>query len=87
MHQVKVSRCNADKLTEEVRKGGDALDLLLRKAKSTLRALDVELTGIEETKRAPVMLPPASLTEARAALVVDPGEGAAEAQRPEAVAS
>ena len=36
-------RDDADKLTEEVRKGGNALDLLLRKAKSTLKALDVEL--------------------------------------------
>ena len=50
-------RDDADKLTEEVRKGGNALDLLLRKAKSTLKALDVELTEAEEAKSAPVMLP------------------------------
>jgi hypothetical protein len=43
-------------LTEEVRKGGSALDLLLRKAKSRLKALDVELTETEEAKSAPVML-------------------------------
>jgi hypothetical protein len=61
-------RDDADKLTEEVRKSGNALDLLLRKAKSTLRALDVELTEAEEAKSAPVLLPAASLVQARGAL-------------------
>lgn len=61
-------RDDADKLTEEVRKGGNALDLLLRKAKSTLTALDVELTEAEEAKLAPVMLPAGSLMHARGAL-------------------
>lgn len=61
-------RDDADKLTEEVRKGGNALDLLLRKAKSTLKALDVELTEAEEAKSAPVMLPAGSLVQARAAV-------------------
>lgn len=61
-------RDDADKLTEEVRKGGNALDLLLRKAKSTLKALDVELTEAEEAKSAPVMLPAGSLVQARAAI-------------------
>lgn len=62
-------RDDADKLTEEVRKGGNALELLLRKAKSTLKALDVELTEAEEAKSAPVMLPAASLAQAREALL------------------
>jgi len=44
------------------------LDLLLRKAKSTLKALDVELTEAEEAKSAPVMLPAGSLVQARAAI-------------------
>ncbi len=61
-------RDDVDKLTEEVRKGGNALDLLLRKAKSTLKALDVELTEAEEAKSAPVMLPAGSLVQARAAI-------------------
>lgn len=61
-------RDDADKLTEEVRKGGNALDLLLRKAKSTLKALDVELTEAEEAKSTPVMLSASSLVQARAAL-------------------
>jgi hypothetical protein len=57
------------KLTEEVRKGGNALDLLLRKAKSTLKALDVEFAEAEDARSAPVMLPAASLVQAHAALV------------------
>jgi hypothetical protein len=61
-------RDDADKLGEEVRKGGNALDLLLRKAKSTLKALNVELTEAEDAKMAPVLLPAGSLVEARAAL-------------------
>jgi vacuolar-type H+-ATPase subunit I/STV1 len=61
-------RDDADKLAEEVRKGGNALDLLLRKAKSTMKALDVELTEAEEAKSAPVRLPAGSLIQARAAL-------------------
>lgn len=65
-------RNDADKLTEEVRKGGNAMDLLLRKAKSTLKALNVELTATHDAQVAPVELPAASLLTARAALV--PGE-------------
>lgn len=53
-----------------MRKGGNALDLLLRKAKSTLKALDVKLTEAEEAKSAPVLLPAVSLAHARAALAV-----------------
>jgi hypothetical protein len=69
-------RDDADKLAEEVRKGGNALDLLLRKAKSTMKALDVELAEAEEAKSAPVMLPAGSLVQARAALEEGaPGEG------------
>jgi len=59
---------DADKLGEEVRKGGNALDLLLRKAKATLKALHVELTEAEDAKTVPVALPVGSLVEARAAL-------------------
>jgi hypothetical protein len=62
-------RADAEKLGEEVRKGSDALGLLLRKAKSTLKALNVELTEVEEARSAPVMLPVASLTLARNSLV------------------
>jgi len=62
-------RDDADKLTEEVRKGANAFDLLLRKAKSTLTALDVELSEEAEAKSAPVMLPAGSLLQARASLL------------------
>jgi hypothetical protein len=65
-------RDKADKLTEEVRKGAKGFDLLLRKAKATLTALDVELTEAEEAKLAPVTLPAASLVQARAALGSSP---------------
>jgi hypothetical protein len=61
-------RADAEKLGDEVRKSSDALSLLLRKAKSTLKALNVELTEVEEARSAPVMLPAASLTLARNAL-------------------
>ena len=63
-------RDSADKLTEEARKGSNAFNLLLRKAKSTLTALDVELSEAEEAKLAPVMLPATSLVQARAGLLV-----------------
>ena len=58
-------RDDADKLSEEVRKRCNALDLRLRKAKSTLRALDVQATEAEEAKLAPLMLPAGSLVQAR----------------------
>jgi hypothetical protein len=71
-------RGDAEKLSEEVRKGTNALDLLLRKAKSTLKALNVELTDAEGAKSEPVMLPVGSLTLARDALVAAPPEASAE---------
>ncbi len=65
-------RDDADKLAEEVRKGSSAFDLLLRKAKSTLKALNVELTAAEDANAAPVMLPAGSLAQARAAFLEPP---------------
>ncbi|WP_438002346.1 hypothetical protein WMF26_24840 [Sorangium sp. So ce185] len=59
---------NAEQLGEEVRKGGDALGRLLRKAKATLTALNVELAEAEDAKRASVVLPAGSLEQVRAAL-------------------
>ncbi len=59
---------DAKKLGDEVDKGGKALGVLLKNAKSTLKALNVELTEAEEAKSEPVMLPVASLAEARTAL-------------------
>jgi hypothetical protein len=60
-------RNDAEKLGEEVRKGGDALGRLLSKAKATLKALNVELAEAEDAKKAPVILPPGSLLQAREA--------------------
>ncbi len=68
-------RDDADKLAEEVRKAGNGFDLLLRKAKATLKALDIELTETEEARSAPVMLPAASLVQARAGLQEGPPDG------------
>jgi hypothetical protein len=65
---VESIRGDAEKLGDEIRKGGDALGVLLRKAKTTLKALNVELTEAEDAKSAPVMLPAGSLAQARAAL-------------------
>jgi hypothetical protein len=54
---VESIRADAEKLGEEVRKGGNALDLLLRKAKTTLKALNVELAEAEDARSSPVLLP------------------------------
>src|SRR5947209_18129344 len=61
-------RSDAEKLGEEVRKGGDALGRLLRNAKATLKALNVELEHADDAKAAPVALPADSLARARGAL-------------------
>jgi len=61
-------RSKAEKLSDEARKGGDALGVLLKKAKATLKALSVELSEAEEAKAAPVLFAPDSLVGARAAL-------------------
>lgn len=61
-------RGDAEKLADEVRKGGDALGVLLRKAKATLKALDVEITETEDARTEPVVLPVGSLAQAKAAL-------------------
>jgi hypothetical protein len=72
---VESIRGDAEKLGEEVRKGTNAFDLLLRKAKSTLKALNVELTEAEDAKAASVMLPAASLAFARGGLLESSPEG------------
>ncbi len=47
-------RKNSDTIGEEIRKAENALDLLLRKAKSTLTALNVELTEEAEERVTPI---------------------------------
>jgi hypothetical protein len=72
---VESIRGDAEKLGEEVRKGTNAFDLLLRKAKATLKGLNVELAEAEGAKTAPVMLPSTSLRDARETLAKEEGEG------------
>lgn len=62
-------RGDAVKLGDELRKGGEAFDVLLRKTKATLTALNVELTDAEDAHQTAVMLPPGSLAKGRAALL------------------
>lgn len=66
-------RNDADDLGEELRKGGDKLNLLLRNAKETLKALNIELTEGEEERSSPVRLAVESLRDARG-LLAEPGE-------------
>lgn len=63
-----VIRRNADGISDEVRKAQKALDLLLRKAQSTLRALNVELSEEAAERSSPIALPANSLEHAVRAL-------------------
>jgi hypothetical protein len=59
---------NAERISEEIRKARRALDLLVSKAQSTLRALNVELHDEDAERASPIGLPSASLDHAVAAL-------------------
>jgi hypothetical protein len=61
-------RSSSDNIADEIRKSQKALDLLIRKAQSTLRALKVDLfdEGIE--RNSPIALPNSSLEQAVLAL-------------------
>jgi hypothetical protein len=61
-------RKNTDGIDDEVRKAQKALDLLLRKAQSTLRALNVEVSDEAAETASPVLLPKESLETAVLAL-------------------
>lgn len=61
-------RKNVDGISEEIRKAQKALDLLLRRARSTLRALNVELTDEATEATSPLHLPNGSLEAAVLAL-------------------
>jgi len=61
-------RKNVDDISEEVRKAQKALDLLLRKAQSTLLALKVELHDEDVERSSPITLPASSLENASLAL-------------------
>lgn len=61
-------RKNVDGISEEIRKGQKAFDLLLRKAQSTLEALNVELHDEAAERGTPIGLPANSLNCASLAL-------------------
>jgi hypothetical protein len=61
-------RKHVDGISDEVRKAQKALDLLLRKAQSTLRALSVELYDERAERASPIMLGSGSLQQAVLAL-------------------
>jgi hypothetical protein len=48
---------SADNISEEIRKAHKALDLMLRNAKSTLRAMNIELTEEAAERASPIRLP------------------------------
>lgn len=57
-------RRSSDSIGDEVRKGKKQLDLLLRKARQTLTALNVQLVEEGEERGSPISLPDGSLAEA-----------------------
>jgi hypothetical protein len=61
-------RKNSDGIADEIRKAQRQLDLLLRKAKSTLTALNVELHDETIERSTPIILPSESYTAATTAL-------------------
>lgn len=60
-------RKDAEDLGDELRKGGDKLNLLLRNAKDTLKALNVELEERAGEHSAPILLSTGSRAESRLA--------------------
>ena len=64
-------RKNSDAIGEEIRKAENALDLLLRKAKCTLTALNVELSEESEERTSPITFAKGSLDASREAIVED----------------
>jgi hypothetical protein len=68
-------RRNVDGISEEIRKAQKALDLLVRKAQSTLRALNVEMSDEGAERQSPITLPAESLD--RAVQNLPSGEAAA----------
>ncbi len=64
----------SEELLEEVRKGEKGLKLLLKDAKATLKALDVELSCVDEERAEPLLLDAGELGEARAALAENAAE-------------
>jgi hypothetical protein len=74
-------RKNSDGIADEIRKAQRQLDLLLRKAKSTLIALNIELHEEDIERLSPIALHPSSYAAATAAIGTPPRRG--ESDRPE----
>jgi hypothetical protein len=66
-------RKNSDGIADEIRKAQRQLDLLLRKAKSTLTALNIELHDESLERSSPISLPFDSYIAATSALSDLPG--------------
>ena len=64
-------RKNSDAIADEIRKGQRQLGILLRKAKSTLTALNVELHEEGAERSTPITLPVDSLEHAVSALAAN----------------
>jgi hypothetical protein len=64
-------RRNSDSISDEIRRGEDKLDLLLRKANDVLIALNVEIRDEEAERKSPVSVPYGSLERASALLRID----------------
>lgn len=64
-------RRNSDSISEEIRRGEDKLDLLLRKAKEVLKALNVEVQDEAEERRSPILPAKGSLERASSLLRAD----------------
>jgi hypothetical protein len=65
-------RKNSDDIADELRKAQRHLEILLRKAKSTLAALNVELHEEQVERSTPIALPSESFAVAAGALTVLP---------------
>jgi hypothetical protein len=64
-------RRNSDSISDEIRRGEDKLDLLLRKAGNVLKALNVEIQDEEEERKSPISVSHGSLERASSMLRVD----------------
>jgi hypothetical protein len=65
---VEAIQKKAEDLADELRKGTKGLGVLVRDAKATLKALNVELASAEEERAEPLSMPAGDLTSVRASL-------------------
>ena len=72
-------KTNSEHIDEEIRKGQSQLGMLLKKSRSVLKALNIELAEEDVERSSPVMVDGASLSRAQAALpaLVEAEDGSA----------